>query len=220
MFEFFSKKVIDEEYEYEKVDWGWNIEFNNQEEKMLFEKYLALGESNWWVIKRDIKKSPYTITDTKEPYSAYENVVYVTVSIQWIKNCKWTVKKEFDNTKRVFRRCAYYKFDVLDNEEASKYIFNVAENYQKRIDDIKKAEEEAIQERERIEKENKESLIRIEKYLARINELEWSTWEFSEQFKILREIESIWDFNKKLLVSWKENIEKIHVLKKDFYNID
>lgn len=207
--------------EYPKAYGEWYIEFRNEEERMLFEKYLELWAKNWWsVIYKQIKWKYIGTVEPKEPYSAYDNVERVYVSIPWVK-CIGTAKREWDDYWYWQSRASWrsYIFDVLDNEEAVKYIFNVAKEYQDKQDAIKKAEEDAEAERKRIEKEQKEEVIRIEKYVKRMNELDGSTWEFSEQFRILREIESIGVLNQKLLVSWQENVDKIHKLKKDFYKL-
>lgn len=206
--------------EYPKADGEGYIEFRNEEERMLFEKYLELWEKNGWsVVYKQVKWKYIWTVDPKEPYSAYDNVERVYVSIPWKIKCIGTAKMEWDDYSYRRWRWQHYIFDVLDNEEAVKYIFNVAKEYQDKQDAIKKAEDDAEAERKRIELQHKEEVKRIEKYVKRMNELEGGTWEFSEQFRILREIESIGVLNQKLLVSWQENVDKIHKLKKDFYKL-
>lgn len=205
---------------YNKIDGTGTIQFRNDEELMLFQKYLELWKKNWWTYTVKQIKWKYIPLDSLAPYSAYENVERVYVHIQWIEGCVGTAVREWD-TSSYWRKWNFrnYIFDILDNEEAVKYIFSIALDYQSKIDAIAKQEQDAIDEAERIEKENMEEHARIEKYIQRINQLSWSTNELAEEFKLLREIESIGKLNADLVISWKENINKIYKLRQDFYSI-
>lgn len=207
----FSNKINEAlQKEYISVDSGRYIEFFSQEERALFEKYLELWERNWWSYSEEPQK-----------HTIYDRHIITTVKILWT-NCEWKVSR-YIYWHTMMDDSWYYNyinFDAIKNrEELIKYIFKVAKDYQDSQDKIKREEEEAEEERKRIQQDNKERLELAETYIKRLSELNWNSWEFNPQFKILREIESIWELNTKLLDNWKENVEKIHSLRKEFYSI-
>jgi len=203
---------------YNKIDWDWAIVFKTEEEKMLFGKYLELWEKNWWSSNIERLKWGWSMTNVSE-YSPYQNVEIWHIGILWVEWATGSAKREWDNWHIYLREFRNFSFDILENEDAVKYIFKEAKKYQDKLDAIAKAEADAIEEKKRIEHEHKMELENIIAYTKRINELNGSSWEFDKQFEIIREIEWIWELNKKLLVSWEENVEKINKLKSNFYNL-
>lgn len=186
---------------------GSSIGFTNEEEFTLFEKYLELMYQNG--VKYVKREREYTSSN----YFRYYDI---SLEIN-LTNCSWKcgIKETKSDESQEIEFCT---FDVLENAQASAYIFRVAKILYDKEQEILKAEREEQEKIAAIEREMKASADRIEKYVARTNELSWWTKEFAWQFKILRQIAMLWEKNVKLLAVWKENVEKIHELRKNFYN--